>query len=224
VVAYGHLLRPELLAIPRLGFVNVHASLLPRWRGAAPIHWALLSGDAETGVTLMQMDAGLDTGPILMQEFVRIAGDETSVELMSRLSVIGADLLSRTISGVDTFSPQPQDHASATLAPIMKKEDGLIDWTRSAKEIRNRVRGFQPFPTSYTFLDGSKLTVWGASVSDGVNSVPGTVVEAKGDSLVIECGNGTALSVREIQAEGKRRVSVRDFLNGSKIAVGMMLG
>ncbi|HEV7700804.1 MAG TPA: methionyl-tRNA formyltransferase, partial [Pyrinomonadaceae bacterium] len=157
VVAYGRIL-PErwLTAFPQ-GAINVHFSLLPKYRGAAPVNWAIANGETQTGVTTMQMDAGLDTGNILLQRSVAIGPEENAVALMARLSGLGADLLTETLASLDTITPQAQDDAAATFAPIMKKEDGLIDWSRSAREIANRVRGFQPFPTSFTFLEGSRL-------------------------------------------------------------------
>jgi methionyl-tRNA formyltransferase len=222
VVAYGRIL-PErwLTAFPR-GAINVHFSLLPRYRGAAPVNWAIANGETETGVTTMQMDAGLDTGDILLQRSVEIGPEENAVELMERLSVLGADLLAETLESLDRLIPQRQDDPAATFAPIMKKEDGLIDWARPATETANRVRGFQPFPTSFTFLEGSRLTLWNAS-AEGGNGTPGEIVTAAGDELAVACGEGV-LRISELQPAGKRRLPVRDYLNGSKIAVGDKFG
>ena len=160
VVAYGRIL-PEtyLKAFPK-GAINVHFSLLPKYRGAAPVNWAIAGGEQTTGVTTMQMDAGLDTGAILLQRQTRIGETENAIELMERLSVTGADLLSETLAMFDELTPQPQDDSLATFAPIMKKEDGLINWMLTAAEITNRVRGFQPFPTAFTFYREKKLTIW----------------------------------------------------------------
>lgn len=224
VVAYGRILpEPFLTAYPK-GAINVHFSLLPKYRGAAPVNWAIVNGETRTGVTTMKMDTGLDTGGILLKRETEIGSNETTPELMSRLAVLGADLLSETLAMHDELVPQPQDDALATFAPIMKKEDGLIDWKQSAIEISDRVRGFQPFPTSYSFYNGKKLTIW--SVEPAVKCMdrsPGTVIEAKGDNLSIACGEGT-IKIGELQIEGKRRMRVRDFLNGAGMFPGDLLG
>lgn len=225
VVAYGRIL-PEsfLTAFPR-GAINVHFSLLPKYRGAAPVNWAIVNGEKCTGVTTMQMDAGLDTGDILLQSSTEIGSDETSAELMERLSFDGADLLAKTLVNLDQLVPQQQDDSQSTLAPIMRKEDGVINWTRTAGEISNQVRGFQPFPTAYTRFDEKKLTLWNATPSDESSDLePGTIIEAKGDELRVACGDRTVLRIAELQIEGKRRMSVRDFLNGVKVATGGLLG
>ncbi len=227
VVAYGRILPDAFLsAFPR-GAINVHFSLLPEYRGAAPVNWAIVNGETETGITTMKMDAGLDTGDILLQSVTKIGGDETSIELMERLSFDGSELLAATLNDLDTIVPRQQQHQLATLAPILKKEDGLIDWKMSAGNIRNRVRGFQPFPSSYTYHDGSRITLWRTSCMNdtaGNNFAPGEVVLAAGGELQIGCGEGTVLAVEELQVEGKRRVSSRDFLNGSKLREGSILG
>ena len=160
VVAYGRILPEAFLNAFPNGAINVHFSLLPKYRGAAPVNWAIVNGESETGVTTIQMDAGLDTGAILMQTSARIDVTETAVDLMSRLSVTGADLLSETLARLDELVAKSQDHGSATFAPITKRGDGLIDWKMPAAEISNRVRGFQPFPTAFTFLRETKLTIW----------------------------------------------------------------
>jgi len=224
VVAYGRIL-PEtfLQAFPR-GAVNVHFSLLPKYRGAAPVNWAIAGGEEKTGVTTMQMDAGLDTGGILLQRETEIGAGETAIDLMQRLSYSGADLLSETLAMFDELVAQSQDDAQATFAPIMKKEDGAIDWRRTAREISNRVRGFQPFPTSHAKFQGKKLTVWKAEefdISDFKFQTAGEILEAKGDKLFIVCGNQTVLRIDELQLEGKRRMTTRDFLNGVKIDKGV---
>lgn len=226
VVAYGRIL-PEgfLTAFPK-GAINVHFSLLPKYRGAAPVNWVIVNGEKMTGVTTMQMDVGLDTGDILLQSETEVGAEETSSELMQRLSFIGANLLSQTLEKLDDLSPIPQNHELATHAPIMKKEDGLIDWSLTAQEITNRIRGFQPFPTSFTSLNEKKLTLWKAQVSNFRSQVSnfGKIVEAKGDKIVISCGKGTLLQIDELQLEGKRRMTTRDFLNGVKLEVGEKLG
>lgn len=226
VVAYGRVLPKTFLTAYSHGAINVHFSLLPRYRGAAPVNWAIANGEKETGVTTMQMDIGLDTGAILMQRSTRIEHNENSIELMERLSFVGAELLSETLANYASLTPIEQDHAVATLAPIMKREDGLIDWEMSAIEIANRVRGFQPFPSSFTSFRGGKLTVWKAVAVEGaVGAVAaGTIIEASNGRMVITCGDNTALLVEEVQAEGKRRMTVRDFLNGVKVTVGEQVG
>ena len=166
VVAYGRILPQSFLeAFPR-GAINVHYSLLPKYRGAAPVNWAIVNGEMKTGVTTMQMDAGLDTGAMLLQREIEIGADENAVELMDRLSTLGADTLSETLAMFDELTAQIQDDSQATFAPIMRKEDGIIDWNLTAAEIVNRVRGFQPFPTSFTNYQGKKLTVWKAKVME----------------------------------------------------------
>jgi methionyl-tRNA formyltransferase len=226
VVAYGRILPQSFLdAFPR-GAINVHFSLLPKYRGAAPVNWAIVNGETKTGVTTMQMDAGLDTGGILLQRETEIGETETAVELMERLAVLGADLLSETLAMRDELTVQPQNHDEATFAPIMKKEDGLIDWNLSAKEIADRVRGFQPFPTSFTKYQDKKLTVWRAKPVIVEQSKPGNglIIEAKGDKLFAACGNQTVLQIEELQLEGKKRMLARDFLNGVKMQIGETLG
>lgn len=225
VVAYGRILPETFLTAFPHGAINVHFSLLPKYRGAAPVNWAIVNGEEETGVTTMQMDAGLDTGAMLLQRSTRIGEQENSVKLMERLSFVGAELLSDTLARLSSLTPLEQDHAAGTLAPIMKREDGLIDWEMSATEIANRVRGFQPFPSSFTSFRGGKLTVWKAIASEGPVAGPaaGTIIEASNGRMVISCGD-TALLVKELQAEGKRRMTVRDFLNGVKVTVGEQVG
>ena len=174
----------------------------------------------------MQMDTGLDTGPILMQRETDIAPDETAVDLMQKLSSLGADLLSETLANYGSLRPAPQNSEDASLAPIMKKEDGLISWMLDAKDISNRVRGFQPFPTAFTYFRGKKLTLWKATVGDGGHPTvhPGQVVEASGDRLLVFCGGDSVLKIDELQLEGKRRVSARDFINGVRPDVGEIIG
>lgn len=234
VVAYGRIL-PEtyLTAFPN-GAINVHFSLLPKYRGAAPVNWAIVNGETKTGVTTMKMDIGLDTGDTLLIRETEIGADENSVELMSRLALVGADLLSETLAMFDELTGQKQNDSLATFAPLMKKEDGKIDFNLSVGEIVNRVRGFQPFPTSFTKYDGKKLTIWKAfefriqdlefRIQDSESKTPGEILEAKGDELLIACGNQTVLQIAELQIEGKRRMTTRDFLNGIKLPIGGKLG
>jgi methionyl-tRNA formyltransferase len=227
VVAYGRILPETFLQGYPNGAINVHFSLLPKYRGAAPVNWAIINGEGKTGVTTMQMDAGLDTGGILLQRETEIGASESAVELMGRLSLLGADLLSETLAMYDELVAQPQDDARATFAPIMRKDDGAIDWNLTAKEIYNRVRGFQPFPTSFTKYQGKKLTVWKSQqlqLSGFQFQTAGEILEAKGDKLFIACGNQTVLQIDELQLEGKRRMTTRDFLNGVKINGGEKFG
>jgi len=223
VVAYGRILPDGFLnAFPR-GAVNVHFSLLPKYRGAAPVNWAIACGERLTGVTTMKMDSGLDTGDILMTRETEIGRQEASPHLMERLSGIGAELLSETIANINDLIPLPQDHSAATHAPILKREDGLIDWSMSAQEISNRVRGFQPFPGTFTYYRQKKMTIWAATSLDrtDIRKVPpGTVLSTEGGALEVSAGGGTALQVVEVQFEGKRRIAVRDVLNGVPIAPG----
>ena len=234
VVAYGRIL-PEtyLTAFPN-GAVNVHFSLLPKYRGAAPVNWAIVNGETKTGVTTMKMDVGLDTGDTLLIRETAIGADENSIELMGRLAFVGADALSETLAKFDELTGQKQDDSAATFAPLMKKEDGAIDFNLSARKIVNRVRGFQPFPTSFTKYQDKKLTIWKASefkiqdsefkIQDLIFKIAGEILEAKGDELFIVCGNQTVLKVEELQIEGKRRMTTRDFLNGVKLQIGEKLG
>jgi methionyl-tRNA formyltransferase len=169
------------------------------------------------------MDAGLDTGGILLKRETEIGENETTPDLMERLSFLGADLLSETLAMHDELVPQPQDDSLATFAPIMRKEDGLMDWKWSARDIANRVRGFQPFPTAFTYYHGKKLTLWKAAVAENSQDSPGKIMEAKGDNFLVSCGSGV-LKIDELQIEGKRRMQVRDFLNGSTVQAGEVLG
>jgi methionyl-tRNA formyltransferase len=226
VVAYGRILPEPFLDAFAHGAINVHFSLLPKYRGAAPVNWAIANGESETGVTTMKMDAGLDTGDILLQRTTPIGIDETSVELTSRLSQIGAELLSETLHLRGSITPTPQDDSSATFAPILKREDGRIDWATDAAAISNRIRGFQPFPSAWTTFRGEHLAVWKASphaTADARGSA-GAIVEAKGDSLIVACREGSYLQIDELQPQGKRRMAARDFINGTRPAVAELLG
>jgi methionyl-tRNA formyltransferase len=227
VVAYGRILPATYLNAFPYGAVNVHFSLLPKYRGAAPVNWAIVNGETETGVTTMKMDEGLDTGDILMQSSTAIRPDETAVELTQRLSVMGAELLSETLAKITDLIPAPQDNGNASLAPILQKADGFIDWHLTAAEITNRVRGFQPYPTAFTSMAGSRLTLWKTCPFSGGSFdrfTPGEVLNALNGELLIGCGEGTVLSVAELQLEGKRRLATRDFLNGVGIKQGDKLG
>lgn len=225
VVAYGRILPATFLDAFTHGAINVHFSLLPKYRGAAPVNWSIVNGETETGVTTMKMDEGLDTGDILLQRLTQIGENENAIELMERLSIIGAELLSETLRELDSLKPAKQDTHLASLAPIMKKEDGLIDWKSSAGEIVNRIRGFQPFPTAYTYFQGKRLTLWQAGVTESASDTfsPGEIVYASGNELTVSCGAGL-LKIDELQLEGKKRMGTRDFLNGVKMKAGDKLG
>ncbi len=230
VVAYGRILPQTFLNAYPNGAINVHFSLLPKYRGAAPVNWAVVNGETRTGVTTMQMDAGLDTGDILLKRETEIGLHENSIELMERLSYIGADLISETLAMYNELSGQPQDHGNATLAPMMKREDGLINWELTAGEIVNRIRGFQPFPGSFSYYNRQKATIWIAREISNFESeisnsrINGEIIEAKGDNLLVICGNKTVLQIEEIQPEGKRRMLVRDFVNGVQPKAGEIFG
>ena len=230
VVAYGRILPSALLRTPRRGCVNVHFSLLPRYRGAAPVNWAIVGGEKETGVSTMLMDEGLDTGPILLQQATPIGDAETAPELMERLALMGAGLLSETLSRLEALKPRPQHDEEATFAPMLRRETGRIEWSGSAVEIERRVRGFQPWPNAYTEHAGGRLIIWRAEAlhtSDESRSgsyAEGEIVEAHADSLIVACGGRTALRLVEVQPEGRKRMSVRDFLNGVRFGAGERCG
>ncbi|HXQ72840.1 MAG TPA: methionyl-tRNA formyltransferase [Pyrinomonadaceae bacterium] len=226
VVAYGRILPEEFLRAPARGCINVHFSLLPKYRGAAPANWAIVNGDKETGVTTMFMEPTLDTGPILLQHATHIGETETAPELMQRLSETGAQLLSETIVRLDELTPQPQDDTQASFAPIIKKEDGLIDWSRPAEVIERAIRGFQPWPAAHTTFNSKGLTIWEAQplLVTSQEVQPGEVVVALRDELVIQCGNQTALRVLEVQPEARKRLAARDFINGMRVKVGDRFG
>lgn len=227
VVAYGRILPTAFLEMYPKGAINLHFSLLPKYRGAAPVNWAIVNGDNVSGVTTMKMDAGLDTGDILLQSETAIGSDENAVELMDRLSHLGAELLIETLDGIDSIVPRPQDESMATYAPLLHKEDGRIDWTMSAAKIVDRIRGFQPFPTSFTTFRNQRLTVWKARASNAApplaGSAAGTICEAAGEALKVVCGEGSIIEITELQPEGKRRMTAADFINGSRPAVGEIL-
>lgn len=236
VVAYGRILPKSFLDAPRVGCVNVHFSLLPKYRGAAPVNWAVVRGERESGVTTMRIDEGLDTGDIYLQRATPIGDGETAPELLARLAETGAELLGETLARLDSLAPRPQRDADATHAPILQREDGLIDWSHAAAEIERRVRGFQPWPNAHTVFRAGRLVVWRAEVveADGERVVRasggesglsfGDIVAARGDELTVACGGGTRLRLLEVQAEGKRRMTARDFLNGMRAGEGERLG
>lgn len=226
VVAYGRILPQWMLDLPPHGCLNGHASLLPRWRGAAPIQWAIASGDEETGVTTMRLNAGLDTGPMLMKRAVEITARTTAPQLFVSLAEIGAQLMVATLAGLEAGSimPQEQDDTRATLAPILTREDARIDFTRSARAIDRRFRGFQPWPGAYTSLRGKKLIVHAMHPADEVvDGTPGTLVLREGQ-LLVPCGDGSAVVLDEVQLEGRKRMPADEFLRGFQVQSGEVLG
>ena len=226
VVGYGRIIPQWMIDLPLLGNLNVHASLLPKYRGAAPIQWAIASGESVTGVTTMRIDAGLDTGDVLLQKEIPILADDTAETLAPRLANVGATLMIETLHGLQagTLTGRSQDHSKATLAPVLKKEDGLIDFQRTAVEIWNRLRGFQPWPGAYARFRGKQLQIHAAKPLPSLSTLtPGELV-AENDSFIVGCGNKSALEVTELQLEGKKRMSARDFLHGYRLTPGERLG
>ena len=226
VAAYGRILPEWMLLAPKYGCVNVHSSLLPKYRGAAPINWAIVRGETETGVTIMQMDEGLDTGAILLQGKLAIGEDERTPELTARLSALGANLLVETLAKLERGEVQPvqQNNKEATYAQILKREDGQVDWALTATNIRNRMRGFTPFPGCFTFLHEQRLEITNCQAEPCAQELEaGTIIEVAKDSLVIACGGHSQLRVTEVQPAGKKVMSARDFLNGAKLQVGVKL-
>ncbi len=223
-VGYGRIIPQWMLDLPQLGNINLHASLLPKYRGAAPIQWAIARGETVTGVTTMKIDAGLDTGDILLQQEIPIAPADTAETLAPKLAAVGADLMITTLHGLQTGKvyPYPQDHSEATLAPILKKEDGLIDFFRSAIEILNRLRGFQPWPGAYSQFRGKNLQVWQAALSD--RALPPSELKVAGHQLLVGCGEDTAIELLEVQLEGKKRTFGADFIRGYRPLPGERLG
>lgn len=226
VVAYGKILPTEFLTAARHGCVNVHFSLLPKYRGAAPVNWSIVNGEEQTGVTTMIIVAELDAGPILLQKTTDIGERETAPDLLSRLSEIGAELISETLRNLNNIEPKPQLDSEATLAPILKREDGLVDWSMDASAIERRVRGLQPWPNAYTSFKSRRLIIWEAQPrkTDEVNENNGRILKAEGDELVVAAGDSTALRIGQLQLEGARRMTARDFINGFHPRLGESLG
>jgi len=236
VVGYGRIIPQWMIDLPQLGNLNLHASLLPKYRGAAPIQWAIANGESVTGVTTMRIDAGLDTGDILMQREMSVGMNDTSETLGPNLAAMGADLMVETLSGLKSgiVRPTPQDDSRSTLAPILKKEDGRMDFTRSAEDLFNRLRGFQPWPGAFTVFKGKTLQVHRAYPSQSAATLtPGEIV-VEGTRLLVGCANnnenakdrgtGAALELIEIQLEGKRRMTAQEFINGYRPQSGDRLG
>jgi len=225
VVGYGQIIPQAIIDLPRLGIINVHGSLLPKYRGAAPLQWAIANGEAVTGVTTMRINAGLDTGDMLLKFDTAIGEEETAIELGERLAKAGADLLVETLSGLErgAIVPQPQNDAEATLAPILAKEDGRIDWNWPASKIHCRMRGFQPWPGAFTTFRGQLFHIWKAHRRQESLGQPGELA-LRGKRLMVACGEGTSLELVEVQLEGRKRVAAQAFANGYRFAGNEMLG
>jgi len=220
VAAYGQILPPEIIHLPEFGCINIHASLLPKYRGASPVNRAIINGESETGITTMLMDEGMDTGPILLQKETEITPDDTAESLSQRLSGIGAELLIQTLKGVvdGTIHPIPQA-GEASYAPLLKKTDGLIDWTRSAKQLSDFIRGMNPWPGAYGFIEGERFRIMRAAPLEA-HGEPGVVKRVSRDELIAGAGSGS-LSILEIQPPGKPAMTIKAFLQGRKLKEGM---
>ncbi len=225
VVAYGKILPESILNLPKYGCVNGHASLLPRHRGASPIQWSIVCGDKNTGITTMLMEKGLDTGDMLLKCETEIGDNETAGELHDRLSQMGAELMLKTIEGLEKgeIIPEKQDDLLSTYAPIINKEMGHLKFDKTAQEICNLIKGFNPWPAAYFVLDGKRVKVFASKVAENTDKAPATVIKSDGE-LVIACANGTSISLTEIQPEGSKRMTAKDYLIGHKIAVGSRVG
>ena len=226
IIAYGQIIPARLLVVPRLGWINLHASLLPKYRGAAPINWAIVNGETITGNTTMRIDAGMDTGDILLQQELSIGPQETAPELAVRLAEAGASLMAETLRRLATGNvvAKPQDHSQASLAPILKREDGRIDWLRPAQEIYNRMRGFAPWPGAYTVFRGQTCHLWGTPVSnETTDDVPGSLLPCRG-GLRMACGQDTLLELNHVKLEGRKQISAAEFANGARLQTGERLG
>jgi methionyl-tRNA formyltransferase len=227
VAAFGRILPPAILSLPSLGCINVHGSLLPKYRGAGPIQWAIINGETETGITTMQMDEGMDTGAMLLQEAIPITSDDTAGSLSERLAQLGGRLLVETIARLKagTLVPRPQDASQATMAPLLEKEDGVIDWTLPAAVLANRIRGLSPWPGAYTtIVGGDRWTIWRALALPGpVTKPPGMVVAVTTKAIHVATGAGV-LAVTELQPANSRRMAVSQYLAGHPVAVGERLG
>lgn len=223
VVGYGQIIPQVVIDLAPRGIINVHASLLPKYRGAGPIQWAIVKGETRTGVTTMRIDAGLDTGDMLLKRETEIGENENAIELGERLSLMGADLLVETLQGLadGTIVPEKQDNAQATLAPLLKKEDGLIDWTRPAWDIHNQVRGLQPWPGAQTTFRGQPLQIWKTKLLATGSATPGSLVSIK--PLIVSCGS-SGLELVEVQQQGRKRMSGADFANGQRLSENEILG
>ena len=227
IIAYGQIIPAALIAIPRLGWINLHASLLPKYRGAAPINWAIVNGETRTGLTTMQIDAGLDTGPMLLKHQTEIGPNETAPELAARLAEAGAPLMAETLRKLErgAIAATPQDNSQATLAPPLKKDDGRIDWFLPAPKIYNRIRGLQPWPGAFTKFRGKTCQIWGKPLKPvAAGGMPGIILPTQEDGLLVICGGATVLRTEHIQLEGRNRITDHEFMNGAKIVPGEKFG
>jgi methionyl-tRNA formyltransferase len=230
IIAYGQIIPARLLSIPKYGWINLHASLLPKYRGAAPIHWAIANGETKTGLTTMRIDAGMDTGEMLVQEEIEIGPTQTAPELSARMAEAGAPLMVDTLRGLagGMITPRAQNDGDATLAPMLKREDGRIDWTRPAQEIFNRMRGFTPWPGTFTTFRKQTCHIWGAPVSnEKTDAQPGTLLQGgsgDGAKLRVACGEATVLRLFTVKLEGRKKVSATEFAHGARLVVGERLG
>ncbi len=223
VVAYGKILPPEILEIPKKAPVNVHFSLLPKYRGAAPVNWAIINGEKETGVTTMVMAEGLDTGDMLLKSITPI-DKKSTLELSEELSETGAELLIETLNNFDNIVPEKQNDDESSYAPLMKKEDGLIDWAQDADIIERKIRGFNPWPSAFTILNGKKIKIFKADViKSNSNKLPGSIAHLTKKSLFVKCGKNE-LSILELQPEGKKKMDIISFLSGTKLTGNEILG
>jgi methionyl-tRNA formyltransferase len=226
IIAYGQIIPARLLTIPKHGWINLHASLLPKYRGAAPINWAIVNGETVTGNTTMRIDAGMDTGEILLQKELPIGADETAPEVMKRLAEAGAPLMAETLRGIAsaTIIPRVQDHAVASTAPILKREDGLIDWALTATQIFNRMRGLTPWPDAYTQFRSQTCHLRGVPVSnEQASAEPGTIVAA-GGQVRVACGQGSLMELTHVKLEGRKQISAAEFANGARLQTGERFG
>ena len=230
IIAYGQIIPARLLPIPRFGWINLHASLLPKYRGAAPINWAIVNGETKTGVTTMRIDAGMDTGDTLLQREMEIEPSETAPELAARMSELGAPLMAETLRGLaaGTITQRAQQHAEASVAPMLKKEFGLIDWTLGAREIFNRIRGFAPWPGAYTTFRGQTCHIWGEPASKETGApkpslAAGTLI-ADRQSILVTCGGATRLRLSSVKLEGRKQISAAEFVHGARLQAGECFG
>jgi methionyl-tRNA formyltransferase len=225
VAAYGLILPPAVLDVFPLGCINIHASLLPRWRGAAPIQHAILAGDTHTGISIMKMEAGLDTGPVYLQQAIPIASDDTAASLHDKLAALGAACAVHALALIEggSLQPRPQALAGATYAHKIEKAQAELDWTRDAAQLARQVRAFNPFPVATTRLRAEPFRIWRAQAVAGTASSPGRIRAVEADALLVECGNGL-LRIEEAQRAGGRRLPIRDLLSGVPIAPGELLG
>jgi len=220
IIAYGQIIPAALLSIPKFGWINLHASLLPKYRGAAPINWAIANGETQTGLTTMRIDAGMDTGDMLLQEEIGIAPEETAPELAASLAEAGAPLMLETLRGITAgkLTPRPQQNDMATYAPLLKKEDGRIDWSLPARQIYNRMRGFAPWPSAYTSFRGQTCQLWAEpfSLRTVTGATPGALLR-EDTQILITCGNATLLRLLSVKLEGRKQISAVEFANGARL-------